>query len=194
MGQESRIELKIEGYFAIALALLILPLWFFLSLVIAGAFHEICHYLALKRAGISIYRVTIGPFGASMETETMDPGRELYCAVAGPLGSLMLVPFFRWMPGIAFCGLIQGLFNLLPIYPMDGGRILRCLFEILKIPLRGKIFDIVELGTAGMILCVGFWMQVSWNAGWSGVLIGAILLLRIIRRKTPCKESPLGVQ
>lgn len=194
MGQGSRIELKTGAYFAMAAAVLILPLWLFLSFIIAGAFHEFCHYLALKGAGIRVFRIVIGPFGASMETEAMGQGRELLCALAGPLGSFMLVLLFRWVPGIALCGLIQGLFNMLPIYPMDGGRILNCLLELLKIPHRTRISEAVELMTALGILVLGLWGKWNWNLGWGGVIVGVVLLLRIFRRKTPCKESRFGVQ
>ena len=194
MGQGSRLELRTGAFFAVAVELLILPLWFLLSLVIAGAFHEISHYLALKVLNVRVYHISIGPFGASMETEDMEPWRELFCALAGPLGSLILVPFFKWIPGIALCGLIQGAFNLLPIYPSDGGRILKCLLEILKIPKRALILEVLEWVTSLGILILGFWAKWNWNLGWSGVIIGGILLLRIIRRNTSCKESRFGVQ
>ena len=194
MGQGSRIELRAGAYLAVAAAVLILPLWFYISLIIAAIFHEFCHYLALNVANVGVCRIAVGPFGASMETEAMGPGRELLCAMAGPLGSLMLVPIFRWMPGIALCGLIQGVFNLLPIYPMDGGRILRCLLELLRIPRKDEICNTVEWMTVLGICALGFWGKWNWNLGWGGVLIGAILLLRIIRRKIPCKESRFGVQ
>ena len=194
MGQGSCIELQTGAYLAVAVAVLVLPLWFFVSLVIAAAIHEICHYLVLKLAGIGVYRVIIGPFGASMETESMRSGKELLCALAGPMGSLMLVPFYRWIPGIALCGLIQGTFNLLPIHPMDGGRVLKCTLEILKIPHRDKVLQVTEWVTVCGILALGFWLNWKWNLGWGGVLVGVILLLRLIRRKIPCKESMFGVQ
>lgn len=194
MGQGSRVKLETGAYFAAAIALLILPLWFFLSLLIAASIHEFCHYMALEITGVKVFCVTAGPFGASMDTEAMSPGRELVCALAGPVGSLMLMPFFRWMPGIAMCGFIQGVFNLLPIYPMDGGRILKCLLEIMKIPHKERICRIIEWITVIGILVLGFLGKRTWNIGWGGVVIGAVLLLRITRRNTSCKESLFGVQ
>ena len=186
--------MKTGAYFAIAAAVLILPLWFLLSLIIAGAFHEWCHYLTLRLLGIRVYRISIGPFGASMETEAMEPGRELVCVLAGPLGSLMLVTLFRWLPGIALCGLIQGLCNLLPIYPMDGGRVLRSLLGVFKISRGDRILHGVEWMVSLGILALGFWMQLRWDLGWGMALAGVVLVLRIIRRKTPCNKGRFGVQ
>ena len=194
MGQVTRIELKTGAFFAVAAAVLLMPLWLFVSLIIAAAFHETCHFLALQFLGVRVYRISIGPFGASMETEPMELWRELLCAFAGPLGSLILIPFFRWIPGIAFCGLIQGTFNMLPIYPMDGGRILKCLLDILKITMGEKILKTVELMTVLGILFLGLWGKWHWNLGWGGAMIGTVLLLRLIRRNTSCKESRFRVQ
>ena len=194
MGQGSWIELRAGAFLAVAVAVLMLPLWFVVSLIIAATFHEFCHYFALIVADVKVFRITIGPIGASMETESMDPGRELLCAMAGPLGSLVLVPFYRWVPGIAFCGLIQGFFNLIPIYPMDGGRVLKCLLELLRIPQRDEICNTVEWMTVFWILILGFWGKWHWDLGWGGAIVGVILFLRLIRRKIPCKERRFRVQ
>ena len=194
MEQGSWIKIETGVYFTIALLVLMMPLWFFISLIIAAGIHEICHYLVLKLCDVMVYQVSIGPFGASIETESMDPGRELVSALAGPVGSFILVLIFRWVPGIALCGLIQGIFNLLPIYPMDGGRIMKCMLEILKIPQRDKIIRAIEWMTILGILILGFWGKWRWNLGCGGIVIGVILLLRIIRRNISCKESRFGVQ
>ena len=194
MGQGRRIEVQTGAIFAAALALLILPLSFFLSFLIAGGVHECCHWLALRWTGTRVYRISIGPFGAVMETPPMEPGREVVCALAGPMGSFLLVPFYHVFPEAALCALVQGCFNLLPVYPLDGGRILRGLLEILKIPGREAICSGVQgaaaLGICG--LCVfGFF---RWDLGFGVLFLGAMMVLRTFPRKTPCKDSPMGVQ
>ena len=109
-----------------AFLLLTLPLNWLLSALAAAAFHELCHGAAILLLGGRIWGVRIGAGGAVMETEPLSSGKELVCALAGPAGSLLLVLTFRIFPRVAVCALVQGAFNLLPVFPLDGGRALRC--------------------------------------------------------------------
>lgn len=194
MGKKSRIEVRTGAILTGALALLILPLSFLVSFVIAGAFHEVCHWLALQWAGISIYNIHIGPFGATMETEPMEAGREVLCTLAGPLGSFLLIPGYHIFPEIAICALIQGAFNLLPVYPLDGGRILRGILEILKIPGREWICAVIQWLTALAISALCLYGFLIWNLGFGVLILGLAVAYRAFPRKTPCKEAFFGVQ
>lgn len=194
MGQRSRIEFGTGAILAGAAALLILPLSFLLSFLIAVLVHEVCHYLVLRIMDVGIYNICIGPFGASMETEPMEPEREVLCALAGPLGSFLLVSLCRIFPVISFCALIQGCFNLFPIYPMDGGRVLAGLLEMLKVPGRERILFVIRLITGIAVGCVCLGGFLIWDLGYGALFLGLVLLLRIFPRKTPCKDSSFRVQ
>lgn len=110
-------------------------------------FHELMHSLMAKRQGLNVPEIELYMFGgvSKMEQEPEEPSSEIKITVVGPLSSLLLggIMFsalilpqlfldFAFSPiytitllfmGIANIGL--GIFNFLPAFPMDGGRILR---------------------------------------------------------------------
>lgn len=120
------------AYFAAAAGVLLLPMNWLTAAVTAAGFHELCHLAALRYLKIPIYQIKIGSFGAKIATAPMSAKMELLCAAAGPAGSFCLMLLFRWFPLLGILGMIQGLFNMLPIYPMDGGRIIRSIFVLAK--------------------------------------------------------------
>ena len=122
-----RIEVTAGFCILWAFLLLVLPLGMILASVGAALIHEGFHWLTIRLIGGRVLGLFIGAGGMVMETMPMTPGKELLCAIAGPVGSLLLGCLYHWMPLLALCGLVQGLFNLLPIYPLDGGRALRCI-------------------------------------------------------------------
>lgn len=115
-----------------ALTILLLPLRWIFAAFFAAAFHEICHILAVYLCGGRIQQLTIGDRGAVMYAKHMPIRKSILCVLAGPLGSLLLVLLLRWMPRVAICGLFHGIYNLLPIYPLDGGRAIRCICSAIK--------------------------------------------------------------
>ena len=144
------------GCVALALTLLVLPLPWVAAAVLAAAVHELCHYLAIAALGGQVGRIAVGSGGAAMELGCLSPVRELLAAAAGPVGSLSLMLMGRFFPRLALCGLVQGLFNLLPIYPLDGGRILRSSGEYLLDGLCICAMRHVFLSSAGIFArCCG---------------------------------------
>ena len=106
--------------------------------------HELGHALLARRHGVRTERIVLWLLGgvAQLEGDAPDPGAELQVAAAGPavsfalaaigaaaawllahLGvSALMVAAVGWLAGI---NVLLGLFNMLPAFPLDGGRILR---------------------------------------------------------------------
>ncbi len=115
-----------------------------LGLFFSILFHEFCHSWVARNHGMSIQGITLFIFGgvAEMEDEPQSARSEFLIAVAGPLASLFLgAVFLSLLQAVQYLDLstavltlfmylaminfLLAAFNLIPAYPMDGGRILK---------------------------------------------------------------------
>lgn len=168
--------------------LLILPLNWLLAAAIAAVFHEMCHIAAILLLGGKILGIRIGAGGAEIETDGLSTGRELVCTLVGPLGGFLLLMFCRWIPRIALCGLMQSLYNLLPIYPLDGGRLIRCIVE-LSVPAasRDVVCRYIEKASIAGIVLSAMYATFVRHLGIMPLLIAWMLILKkntLQRRET----------
>ena len=139
---EHKLAISPYVYIMLPAALLVLPIPWALGWCIAVFVHELGHYIALRLCRVPICLIEITPFGIRMHTGQMSGGETLLCALAGPLFGLLLLGLSSYMPYTALCAFLQSLFNLLPIYPMDGGRALRAILGIFR---AGEgVFNAVE--------------------------------------------------
>ena len=176
----------------LALGLLVLPLWWVIAAALAALWHEACHYGALRLCGGRALGLRAGLMGMVMEARFSGPGQELFCALAGPIGSLFLLLFAKWLPRTAICAGFQGLYNLLPIYPLDGGRGVRCLCELcLPLETGRKVCVWLENGCLIGILAVSLYGCIGLHLGLAPLLVGAGIICRI---KIPCKPGRNSVQ
>ena len=167
-----------------ALGILMLPLEWFFSAILAASVHELGHFLCARILKVPIFSVTVSAGGCRMEPGFMTGPKEFFCASAGPLASLGLACFIRKMPVLGICGLVQGLFNLLPVYPMDGGRMLRS--------LAGEgASKVVSMVTAFCLAGLGIAMSILENMGPVPGLFGWILLSK---QNISCKSGKLTVK
>jgi len=138
--------------------------------------HELSHSLVAKAEGGSVDKITLFIFGgvAQIDEEPRSPGREFLMAAAGPgmsllIGSVCLIAFtatsdrglawWIWAPlqYLATINFALGIFNLLPGFPLDGGRVFRSILwaltgDVLKATLwasrSGQLIGWLMVATA----------------------------------------------
>ena len=183
------IRVQPSAYLMAAVLVLLLPLDWLLAAILAAAFHEIGHLAAIYMAGVRVDSVSIGFPGAQIRTGPLGNRAEFFCAAAGPAASLLLLSLCRFFPKLAVCALVQGMFNLIPVHPMDGGRILCCFLRRLC-PRRAEgIFHIVHCLVICGLLALSLIAAICGKDGFLPVLVCVTVLSKLLLSKIPCKSA-----
>lgn len=168
----------------LAILLLFVPLRLLFAAIVSAATHELFHILALRFLCVPINEIYIGPRGARISTQPMTQKQELFCALAGPIGGILLVPFYRWIPAISLCAFAQTLYNLLPLYPTDGGRVLQCCaYLLLPEKHARRVTWGLEIVTLSMIVAASIYGSFWLRLGIIPLLFAFSVLLQSARRK-----------
>jgi Zn-dependent protease/predicted transcriptional regulator len=157
--------------------------------------HELGHSITAQRHGIPVNSITLFIFGglARISREPESSGVEFKIAIAGPLTSMLLgvifwalyfllpSPRFDGMAEIAFwlgmTNVILAVFNLLPGFPLDGGRVLRAIiWKVGKDPQKatrwvsniGRIIAYLMIASGIVLFFMGYTLNGLWLAfiGW----------------------------
>ncbi|HUX66811.1 MAG TPA: site-2 protease family protein [Terriglobales bacterium] len=158
-----------------------------LALFAIVTLHEFGHALACRQVGGTANRILLWPFGGIAFVDPPPrPGATLWTIAAGPLVNVALAPLLWWAQGLAASGnaatFLQSIFaidlgllvfNLMPVYPLDGGQILQAL---LWFPLgrARSLLATTVLGLAGVALLL--LEALRTQDLWLGMMTGFILL------------------
>ena len=137
-------------------------------------FHEFAHSLVARRFGIEMSGITLFVFGgvAEMREEPRSPKAEFFMAIAGPVSSVVLVAVFLalaqwgqaagWPPQVygvlGYLGWINAIlvvFNLVPAFPLDGGRVARSIIWSWNKNFRAATRIVTTIGSGFGLLLTG---------------------------------------
>jgi len=182
-----------------------LGLVFALALFASVVLHELSHALVARRLGIPVGNITLFLFGgvASILREPGTPADELKMAAAGPAASVVIallcsaiaLPLparFAWASELfsllAISNAALAVFNLLPAFPSDGGRILRAIiWHFRNSQARAtQIAGVASLVVAALLIAGGVFLAFAGEQvlgtgpttmvkGWWWILIGLFL-------------------
>jgi|HigsolmetaAR205D_1030408.scaffolds.fasta_scaffold00139_9 Zn-dependent proteases len=137
---------------------LVFGLWYAVGFVLLILVHELGHYVAARRVGLNVGLPTFIPFlGAWIELkeQPMSVSQEAYVAFAGPFLGTVGATATLWLAGhyesplllaLAYAGFFINLFNLIPVTPFDGGRIVAILSPrvwLLGLPILLGVFILI---------------------------------------------------
>lgn len=138
-----------------------------LRLLICGAVHELGHWVVLRLCGVPVVGFRLRISGAVIQTQWMDYATEIRTAAAGPCAGVLLgAVLLRHRPEMALLSFGLSAVNLLPLYPMDGGRILSAaLMKRLPLEKTEKILSRVSFWVCGGLMVLACWGTVALQMG-----------------------------
>ena len=163
-----------------------------LLLFVSVLLHELAHSLVARMRGLSVKSITLFIFGgvSNIEQEPTSPGIEFQMAFVGPLVSLLIggIAFLLSLPlrgvnspltailsYLAITNVLLGIFNLIPGFPLDGGRVLRSIIWEVTGSLQSatRVATIVGQIIAYLFIFWGIWLFFGGNV-LNGIWIGFI--------------------
>ena len=154
------------------------------ALLPAALLHELAHYAVLHLCGVRTARFILTGLGVSLyvpELHRLSYGAERLSAPAGPLMNLLLWVLLSLtgreeLTLFAGAQMVLGVLNLLPVRPMDGGRILWLATAYLTEPYTAdRVAAAVGLAASSALLALCLWLVLTTGSGLF-LLLGALWL------------------
>ncbi len=142
--------------------------------------HELGHLAAACCLGLTVRKLTVGAMGLILDIpRSCSYWGEFFLAAAGPAASILFALAVSRLEGegsalLAGISLIQGLFNLLPLQPLDGGEMLRIALDQLLSPDQSwKVTRLVGTAVCVLTVLAGLVLGIAGNPAL--LIMGAFL-------------------
>ena len=147
----------------------------------SAVIHELGHVLLLTILGFPIWRIRVDLCGAVMETAEMGNIQEFICASAGPIFSILFgLAMLQAAPKASLISFGLAAVNLLPLYPLDGGRMLRSFLLLwCSAEHTERIVRIVTFAICLLLMLLACWLTVFLQAGIWPIFAALVLLWKI---------------
>lgn len=137
-----QISINIEIFLFVLIFIITKQIDIYVLFILFTLIHEISHSLMGALLGLKLRRFEVMPFGFKITFEECKtykkmPVKRFLITIVGPLtnlGIMMAAIVLKLNTNIVYTNLIIGIFNLIPIYPLDGGRILKTILNIKLVP------------------------------------------------------------
>jgi len=161
--------------------------------------HELGHMFAARYYGIPVKEILLLPIGGMtrLKRQPETPGQEIMISLSGPLVNLIIafalipflsghtplwksVPFFLSIDRLNFIfflhavNVLLGVINLIPAFPMDGGRVLRGMIELFTTPLKATNIAVWVSRAVSLLFLISGMI----NANLLLVIAGVVLMLQ----------------
>lgn len=161
--------------------------------VMAIALHEFAHYVVANKLGYDIHSIVFSISGAGLHGNCVfNEKDDIKISLAGPLVNLLMILFLLslwWIYPTSYlftydffiCNISVMCFNLLPIYPLDGGRVLMAILAIKKVD-KSKVKKAMLFISfvIGLFVLVLFVVSVFYNINYNLLIIGMFMTINSI--------------
>ena len=165
-------------------AMMLMLAWYRLELclffLLCVFVHELGHLIALKFRNVPIYGFYLRLSGAVIEAGEMSNGTEFICVLAGPVFSLLFGAFIlKICPECGLISICLGVINLLPMLPLDGGKMLHAILSMyFTTDLVNLILHICAFIVSGALMIGACWAAIWLQAGMWPIFAALVLLWR----------------